>query len=103
MTATDREMLRTTFGQDAELYDQWRPLYPPQLFTDLATLADLGPNARVLEIGCGTGQATLPLAQRGCQVLAMDLSPAMAAVARRNLAEFPDVTVVAAAFEDWPP
>lgn len=103
MTDTNRESLRTTFGQDAELYDQWRPTYPPQLFTDLATLADLGPRARVLEIGCGTGQATLPLAQLGCQVLAMDLSPDMAAVARRNLAQFPNVTVVAAAFEDWQP
>jgi SAM-dependent methyltransferase len=103
MTDSDREMLRTTFGQDAELYDRWRPAYPPQLFTDLAALADLGPHARVLEIGCGTGQATLPLARRGCQVLAMDLSPDMAAVARRDLAPFPNVTVVAAAFEDWQP
>lgn len=103
MTDTDRETLRTTFGQDAELYDRCRPSYPPRLFTDLARLAGLGPHARVLEIGCGTGQATLPLAQLGCTVVAMDLSPDMAAVARRNLAEFPNVTVVASAFEDWQP
>ncbi|XVV15505.1 class I SAM-dependent methyltransferase [Actinoplanes sp. CA-131856] len=102
MTDTNREALRTTFGQDAELYDRCRPAYPAQLFTDLATLADLGPRVRVLEIGCGTGQATLPLAQRGYDIVAMDLSPDMAAVARRNLARFPNVTVVAAAFEDWP-
>jgi SAM-dependent methyltransferase len=103
MTDTNRETLRTTFGQDAELYDQCRPGYPPPLFTDLATLAGLGPHARVLEIGCGTGQATLPLAQLGCTVVAMDLSPDLAAVARRNLAQFPNVTVVASAFEDWQP
>jgi SAM-dependent methyltransferase len=96
-------MLRTTFGQAAELYDQCRPGYPPQMFADLAGLAGLGPHAQVLEIGCGTGQATLPLARLGCTVVAMDLSPDMAAVARRNLAQFPDVTVVAAAFEDWQP
>ncbi|MBM7488941.1 tRNA G46 methylase TrmB [Micromonospora luteifusca] len=64
MRDANREVLRTTFGQDAELYDQCRPTYPPQLFTDLATLAGLGRHARVLEIGCGTGQATLPLAGR---------------------------------------
>src|SRR3954452_19247184 len=103
MTDTDREMLRTTFGQDAELYDRCRPSYPPPLFTDLAALASLGAGARVLEIGCGTGQATLPLAQLGCTVVAMDLSPDMAAIARRNLAQFPNVTVVASAFEDWQP
>jgi SAM-dependent methyltransferase len=103
MTDIDREKLRTTFGQDAEHYDQCRPGYPPRLFADLALLAGLGPDARVLEIGCGTGQATLPLARLGCTVVAMDLSPNMAAVARRNLAHLPDVTVVAAAFEDWQP
>src|SRR6478609_4514695 len=103
MTDTNRETLRTTFGQDAKLYDQCRPTYPPQLFTDLATRADLGPRSQVLEIGCGTGQATLPLAQLGCDVVAMDLSLDMAAIARRNLAQFPNVTVVAAAFEDWQP
>jgi SAM-dependent methyltransferase len=101
MTDADRETLRTTFGQDAELYDRCRPGYPDPLFADLVALAGLGPHARVLEIGCGTGQATLPLARLGCTVVALDLSPDMAAVARRNLAPFPDVTVVAADFEDW--
>ncbi|MEV6848795.1 class I SAM-dependent methyltransferase [Actinoplanes sp. NPDC051411] len=96
-------MLRDTFGEDAELYDRCRPGYPPRLFADLAAPAGLGPHTRVLEIGCGTGQATLPLAELGCTIVAMDLSPDMAAVARRNLAEFPNVTVVASAFEDWPP
>ncbi|WP_255658434.1 trans-aconitate 2-methyltransferase [Actinoplanes sp. L3-i22] len=94
-------MLRTTFGEDAELYDRCRPGYPPRMFADLAGLAGLGPHARVLEIGCGTGQATLPLARLGCAVVAMDLSPEMAGIARRNLTQFPDVTVVASAFEDW--
>jgi len=55
----------------------------------------------VLEIGCGTGQATLPLAHLGCTIVAVELSTDMAAVARRNLAQFSNVTVVASAFEDW--
>jgi SAM-dependent methyltransferase len=103
VTDTNREMLRTTFGEDAELYDRCRPSYPPQMFADVAGLAGLGPHAQVLEIGCGTGQATLPLAQLGCTVVAMDLSPDMAGIARRNLAQFPNVTVVTSAFEDWQP
>jgi SAM-dependent methyltransferase len=56
----------------------------------------------VLEIGCGTGQATVALAERGFGVVAVELGPALAAVARRNLAQFPSVEVVVAAFEDWP-
>lgn len=56
----------------------------------------------MLEIGPGTGQATIPLAERGCQIVAVELGPQLAAVARRNLARFPGVEVVTAAFEGWP-
>jgi SAM-dependent methyltransferase len=56
----------------------------------------------VLEIGCGTGQATIPLAERGCQIVAVELGAELAEVARRNLARFSDVHVVTAPFEAWP-
>jgi SAM-dependent methyltransferase len=98
----DSERLRRTFDEDAELYDRVRPGYPPAIFDDLADLAGIGPGCRVLEIGPGTGQATLALAERGCRVVAVELGPQMAAVARRRLARFSDVRVVVAAFEDWP-
>ena len=98
----DRERRRSTFDQVADLYDRVRPSYPAALFDDLAELAGIGPGARVLEIGPGTGQATVPLAERGCRVVAVELGTRLAAVARRNLARFPAVQVVTAAFEDWP-
>lgn len=98
----DREKLRTTFGEDAERYDRRRPGYPFELFDDLAVLAQLHAGCRVLEIGCGTGQATLPLARLGCTIVAVELSARMAAIARRHLAGFPTAQVVTSAFEDWP-
>jgi SAM-dependent methyltransferase len=102
MPPTDRQRLRATFNQAAELYDRARPGYPPALFGDLAELAGVGPGCRVLEIGPGTGQATLPLAERGCRIVAVELGAELAAVARRNLARFPQVQIVTAGFEDWP-
>jgi SAM-dependent methyltransferase len=57
----------------------------------------------VLELGCGTGQATRALARLGCTVVAVELSAEMAAVAARNLHDFPNVTVEVSAFEDWTP
>jgi SAM-dependent methyltransferase len=72
------------------------------LFDDLADLAGLRPGARVLEIGSGTGQATLPLAERQFRVTAIELGPNLAAVARRKLARLPNVAIVEGAFEDWP-
>jgi SAM-dependent methyltransferase len=97
-----RQGLRVTFDEDAERYDRARPGYPPAVFDDLAELAGIGPGCRVLEIGCGTGQATVPLAERGCEIVAVELGAELAAVARRNLARFPAVQVVTAAFEGWP-
>jgi len=39
----------------------------------------------VLEIGCGTGRVTLPLAQAGCAVTGIDVSDAMLAIAREKV------------------
>jgi SAM-dependent methyltransferase len=102
MPGTDRERRRSTFDEAAELYDRTRPGYPAALFEDLARLAGVGPGCRVLEVGPGTGQATVPLAERGCRIVAVELGEHLAAVARRRLARFPAVQVVTAAFEDWP-
>ncbi|MCW2873619.1 class I SAM-dependent methyltransferase [Actinacidiphila oryziradicis] len=103
MPDLERTRLRQVFDEDAELYDRVRPGYPPRLFDDLAAPpAGIGAGSRVLEIGCGTGQATVPLAERGCRITAVELGPAMATVARRNLARFPAVEVVTGAFEEWP-
>jgi SAM-dependent methyltransferase len=64
-------------------------------------LRQLQPGARVLEIGCGTGQATLPLARAGLRVHALELGPALAELARANLSRYPNVTVETVAFEAY--
>ncbi|HEY2791543.1 MAG TPA: class I SAM-dependent methyltransferase, partial [Micromonosporaceae bacterium] len=101
MTSSDDYVrLRRTFNEDAQRYDRARPRYPLQMFDDLA--AAIPPGSRVLEIGCGTGQATVALAERGYRIVAVELGAQMATVARRNLARFDSVEVITAAFEDWP-
>jgi SAM-dependent methyltransferase len=98
-----RVRLRTVFDRAADDYQRTRPVCPPQLFDDLLGLAGLKAGDRVLEIGCGTGQATVPLAERGLAVAAVELGAGLAAVARRRLAGFPAAEVVTSAFEDWEP
>ena len=114
----DRERLRTTFESAATLYHQARPDYPDELYDELIRLADLAPGDRLLEVGCATGKATIPLARRGFHLTCVELGPALAAEARRNLAAFGDaafgdaafgdaafgdVAVVTADFETWEP
>jgi 16S rRNA A1518/A1519 N6-dimethyltransferase RsmA/KsgA/DIM1 with predicted DNA glycosylase/AP lyase activity len=86
----------------AYLYDEVRPGYPEHLFDDLASLSGTGPGAKVLEIGCGTGQATLPLAPRGYRVLCVELGANLAAIAQAKLADHPDSRVLTSSFEEWP-
>src|SRR5262249_46756183 len=89
---------RSVFDEVAELYDRARPGYPAELLADLARLAGAGPGCRVLEVGCGTGQLTVGLAEQGCEVVALDVGPTLAALARRNLAHHPSAQVIGAAF-----
>jgi protein-L-isoaspartate O-methyltransferase len=98
-----QETLRTTFDQVPELYDRARPTYPPQVFGDLIALAELPAKARLVEIGCGTGQATLPLAERGLAVTCVELGEQLAAFAQRKLERFSNVEVINANFETWQP
>jgi SAM-dependent methyltransferase len=100
---SDRQLLRTTFEEVADLYDRARPEYPASLFDDLVTLCGLAGGGRILEIGCGTGQATLPLARRGLEIVCVELGERLAELARRKLAPFPAVEVVNASFETWEP
>ena len=98
---SDAERLRAIFDEDAERYDRARPGYPAALFDDLAALAGIGPGCRVLEIGCGTGQATADLAATGADVVGVELGAALAAVAARRLASLPNVRIVHADFDQW--
>jgi 2-polyprenyl-3-methyl-5-hydroxy-6-metoxy-1,4-benzoquinol methylase len=43
----------------------------------LLQAVDVKPGALVVDLGCGTGQISVPLAMRGAQVLAVDVSSAM--------------------------
>jgi SAM-dependent methyltransferase len=96
----ERERLRETFDQAAEMYHRVRPDYPEALFDDLVALAGLEPGDRLLEAGCATGQATVPLARRGFRITCVEPGAELAAAARRNLAGL-DVEVVEGRFEDW--
>jgi SAM-dependent methyltransferase len=93
--------MRDSFDEVPELYDRVRPGYPEAVFEDLVAVAGLGPGSQVLELGPGTGQATVPLARRGLAMTAVELGSGLAGVLRRNVTAYPAVKVVNAAFEEW--
>jgi 2-polyprenyl-3-methyl-5-hydroxy-6-metoxy-1,4-benzoquinol methylase len=73
---TVRRQRRVWSGRVAS-WDQHGSAGLTKVTAALLDQAGLGPDAQVVDLGCGTGQISLPLASRGARVLAVDVSPAM--------------------------
>ena len=97
------ELRKRSFNRVAKLYDEIRPRYPDALTADVIKLSGLRADGRILEIGCGTGQATMPLARKGYPMLCLELGDKLAALAVRNCRDFPNVRILKQTFEKWKP
>ncbi|MFZ5718728.1 MAG: class I SAM-dependent methyltransferase [Pseudomonadota bacterium] len=91
---------RDTFDAVAAEYHAVRPAYPDALFADLASVVG-GPGQPVLEVGCGSGQATRGLLAQGWEVTAVDPGAELVALAKGDLKGC--VAFHVASFETYPP
>lgn len=109
------------FGEVAEDYDRVRLGYPPALVDDILGYSGLGngdlgysaaettdpvtrtPETRALEIGAGTGKATVAVAVHGLQITAVEPDGAMADVLARHIAGSTNVRIVRSTFEAYEP
>lgn len=57
---------RKVFDTIPEQFDRYRPRYCPELFAGLIDYAGIVPGKSVLELGPGTGQASGPVLDTGC-------------------------------------
>ncbi len=80
-----------------------RCLIKPMVLAKLIQAADLGPNDRVLDVGCVTGYVATILARIAGQVVALEQDAALIQTARTMLASQPNVTVESGALTaGWP-
>ena len=80
------------FDRDASTYDEWyaTPLgrYADEAETRCALkLFKVFRGMKILDVGCGTGNFSLKLARKGCQVTGIDLSEKMLSLARKKAKE----------------
>jgi SAM-dependent methyltransferase len=78
---------RGLYAGTAEYYSRYRPPYPPTLLTGLRERFELDGRGRLLDLGCGPGSVSIPLAHLFEEVLAVDPEPDMLAEAQRIAGE----------------
>ena len=92
--AIDHER-RKSFERNAVAYDATRPAYPRAAIDDIVARSGA---KRALEIGAGTGKATVMFAERGLDIVALEPAAQMAAVLRERVAGM-HVEIVEQTFE----
>ncbi|MGL5812030.1 MAG: class I SAM-dependent methyltransferase [Aeromonas sp.] len=75
------------FSARVEAYVKYRPGYPAAMLDFLAAELAMGPDARVADIGAGTGILTALLAPRVGEIFAVEPNPDMRGAAERLLVE----------------
>ena len=90
------------FGEVADLYDRARPGYADELVDHVLSFAGVGA-PEIVEVGSGTGKATVPFAARAARLLALEPNAEMARVAARRCQSLANVTIEQTTFEEWEP
>jgi ubiquinone/menaquinone biosynthesis C-methylase UbiE len=89
------------FNEAASYYDRYRPGYPDALVQCLIRETGILPGAKLLEIGAGSGKATLQFADGGYEILCLEPGEDQVREGRRRFEKNPDIRFVASRFEEW--
>ncbi len=94
---------RMTFDLDPVRYDRYRPGYAADIYREIFRYSGLKRGMKALEIGIGTGLATQPILETGCDVVAVEAGRNLAAYVREKFSGFQNFRVVCADFERYEP
>ncbi len=95
------EQKKVWYSTAAEAYNKTRPHYPQTLINRVIELTQLPPNAKILEIGCGPGIATIAFAKLGFSVVCIEPNQEFCQIARQNCAAYSKVEIINTSFEEW--
>lgn len=92
--------LERTFDTVASTYEKLRPGYVDELYQMLFDYISLHATSKVMEIGIGGGQATLPILQTGCELTAVEYGAHFSSLCREKFKDYPKFFVITGKFED---
>ena len=88
------------FDSVADTYEKFRPGYVPQLYKVLFDYIPIDRDSNVLEIGIGSGQATLPFLKTGCRLTAVEYGENFSDILKDKFGEYENFSVITGKFED---
>ena len=89
------------FDENVVLYDKFRPTYGTNIFEDILSYSKITQSSKILEIGCGTGNATLPVIQTGAEVTAVEIGGNLSKYTAQKFSKYSNFHVIHSAFEDF--
>lgn len=89
-----------TFDTVADTYEKLRPGYVDELYQTIFDYAPINNTSRIVEIGIGGGQATLPFLKTGCELTAVDYGENFCEICREKFKSYPNFSAVSGKFED---
>lgn len=89
-----------TFDTVASTYEKLRPGYVRELYQTIFDYIPITSSSKVVEIGIGGGQATLPVLQTGCELTAIEYGANFSELCAEKFKDYPGFSVVTAKFED---
>ncbi len=92
---------RYLFDEDVLNYDKRRPVYSTELCSDVVKFTKLDSSMNTIEIGCGTGQATKPFLDIGCDITAIELGENLSKYTRDKYHDYKNLEVICSSFEDY--
>lgn len=92
--------LEWTFDTVASTYEKFRPGYTGELYQKIFDYIPISESSKVIEVGIGGGQATLPILQTGCELTAVEYGPQFSDLCRKKFRKYPRFSVITSKFEN---
>lgn len=90
-----------SFDIDASNYDDARPDYPEEMYADIIKGCELNKKSTVLEVGTGSGIATVRLAESGAKIVGIEPGINLAKIAKGKTKKYSNVKIFETTFENF--
>ncbi len=92
--------LEWTFDAVASTYEKLRPGYCDELYKTIFDYVNINHSSKVVEVGIGGGQGTLPFLKTGCSLTAIEIGENFSNLCKEKFREYPKFNIITSRFED---